>query len=919
MATFPNLLTPLTNQGIVPMGLQIKPYNFDKLYDAARTTNAAGQKTAAAPKAKAEGADDKLPGLHGAATATYDAIQKETAIQGSLMSTFGEQAFALPEYSASVGRQQKLQSSYQNRGLELDLKNQEAMRDNVNKNEAGDFINVDAFFESGGKDIRTNDEILDYHQYVYTPNFNKGARKYGWNASTETEKDANAEVAKILDPAMDKLNAEGTSWINSANYGDVYGIRTSHSEKDNNHTALQQAAMQAYEQAGFIMTPVKGTGKKGEMTNEDGYLIDENNNLIKKAERDKNGDLIMDINLARNSPMKGFIQSFLSSQRGNDGFYSNKDGSLNMQKFAPDYAAFVEKRLQAEWNKRKQKSYDETQSFSESNEATARAGREKDMLVEIQAPGIQFTGTIQGKGAAWSDADLMKPNGLQNLLSKDGQVVSPALFGKVLNGQATAEEKDLFFRSPKTPEQLAAMEASKGVTGSAILNLKQQQDLYNKQVIDQAIKVGVLEKTLDENGNVAYVTNEKAEENVERYLADPSVDPNTANEVSRLYDKVKVSGDISATLQRALPKQSAQTSTFLNTEVISKETPILADMLKQSWAGMGNDSKQFADKTIVYTKGLATRWNFDGVNSTIINQGQNMSLAPNVRPSNLYQNPQTGVWGCWKQDRNGNYLPAVPAYDIKTNVDGRPLEMEYLIKGTPEFDAMAQLQAQNPGNVLYSTNAAVMSNKHLMSVPDYIKFTQQNSTMMESEAQVPVEKTALQAEVNKMLRDKSITKESGEATILKTDKESLKKAGLTESQAIIASTIKNNNELNQFVAQSRVNNRSGKTTAADAKPMSKVVPLSSHPDYDYKSKSPTKAVTLVEKDGQQFVEIDVDYVANSHLQPQLSKLSQQNKAQYSNMITGQQLDTKPANQSVTTSGQTTGRVVPNQSASALRR
>jgi hypothetical protein len=912
MATYPNLLTPLTNQSIVPMGLQIKPYNLDKLYDAARTTNAAGQKAAAAPKAKAEG-DDKLPGLHGAATATYDAIQKETAVQGSLMSTFGEQAFSLPEFSASVGRQQKLQSSYHNRGLELDLKQHETMRENVNKNEAGDFVNIDAFFESGGKDIRTNDEILDYHQYVYTPGFNKSARQYSWNASTETEKDANEEVAKIFAPAMDKLNATGTSWINSANYGDVYGIRTSHSEKDNNHTALQQAAMQAYEQAGFVMTSA----------------LDKNGNLIKVADRDKNNDLIMDINLARNSPMKGFIQSFLSSQRGNDGFYSNEDGSLNMQKFAPDYAAFVEERLQAEWNKRKQKSYDKTQSFSESNEATARAGREKDMLVEVQAPGIQFTGTIQGKGAAWSDADLMKPNGIQNLIGGELPVVSNGLFQKMRLGQATPEEKDLFFRSPKDPTQLAEMEKSTGIGGANMLNLKVQQDLYNKQVIDQAVKVGVLEKTLDENGNIAYVTNEKAKENVERYLADANTDPVTANRVAKVYDKIKASGDISATLQRALPRQSAQTSTFLNTEVISKETPILADMLKQSWAGMGNDAKQFADKAVIYSKGLATRWNFDGINATIINQGQNMSIAPNVKPSNLYQNPQTGVMGCWKQDRNGNYLPAVPAYDIRTNADGRPLEMEYLTKGTPEFDAMQALQAQNPGNVLYSTNAAVMSNKVVMTVQEYEQFAKKNSTMMESEAQVPVDKTVVDAEIKRILRDKKgvipAKNDYGggvsNATI-STDKESLEKdLELTTSQAIIASTIHNNREREIFVAQSRINNRpGGKTTAVSANPLSKVIPLSAHPDYDYKSKSPTKAVTLVEKDGQQFVEIDVDYVANSHLQPHLSKLSQQNKSQYSNMITGQQLDTKPANQNVTTSGQTTGRIVtPNQSASAIRR
>ncbi len=888
MATFPNLLTPLTPAGLMDVGLKDSPYDLSKLYDA--TT-----RTAAVPKAKPAAGDKeddfKLTGLQGARTATYNAIQANEAKLASLYSTFGEQAATLPQAAEITGQIKRLKSNYQYEGLALDKEQHKSMRDAVDKSEAGDYANLTAFKESGGSVILSNNEILDQQQNEYTTNVGSNNRRYGWNATTAKEQDANDAVAKIFEPAEQMLIEKGGSGSDAKNYGDVYGVRTYHSKGGDNHTAVDQAAMQVYEQAGFKLVP--------KLDKNGNQAVDQNKKPILEPARDKDGNAVLDMGIAlsESAPMAGYMVSFLSSIKGDKSYY-NKDGSLKQDKFANDYADFVERRVSQEWNKRLQKYKDQTQTFSESNEMTARMGAEKKMVVEFQQPGIGLTAVIEGKGKAWTENSLIQGNGIPNLLGAGYIEDNTAM--RVLSGKGTPEETAKFLNSNKSDYILDMMSDLGEGKGKPMympgVSWEMAQKAHNKVIIDKGVQFGILEKTLDDNGNVAYVPNANSDTNIKLILDknsgklanDPTkLTVNEENTLATMATRAEQAKGAVNLMEALLPAKSTNTSYFDNVVTINKPTPEFAAYVREELTKEGNNSATSFFGTganISINKGLPTKLDFSGIDARVVNIDNNQALFPHVQASNFKiagSEPGITADGFWEySQRDKKWNPAPRRYDQMGGA------MKLIEPGSREYKFNEQQKINNPGNISGGNTAAVYDITFEMTEEEYKRAKKQNKTMVVSDAVVPANKERLQLEYDKIMKDPNLPKQqlrvSGakmpmETTknfpYIKKDKNVILKYGLTEDQAKKAAAISDAKERTQYVATIRINGFGAGNLTSGAKPQSQQVNWEGDPDFDIDVPGDNKRVARTTKNGQPIIQVRVPIIMNQYIQAKAGQLT----------------------------------------------
>ena len=895
MATFPNLLTPLTPAGLMDVGLKDSPYDLSKLYDAT-TRAAAVPKSAGAKPAAGEKEDDfKLTGLPGARTATYNAIQANEAKLASLYSTFGEQAATLPQAAEITGQIKRLKSNYQYEGLKLDQEQYKSMRDAVDKAEAGDLANVTAYFESMGQKLISNNEILDQQQNEYTTNVGPNNRRFGWNVTTAKEQDANDAVAKIFEPAEQMMIKNGGSGVGAKNLGDIYGVQTYTEDSGNNHTAVGQAAAQAYMQAGFKM-------------NQDG--VDANGNPKMVVATDKNGNPILDLNLARNegTPLHGYMVGFLSSFKGDEKKYINKDGSWNEEDFTIDYAKFVQQRIKQEWNKRLQKFYDETTSFSESSEMTARMGEEKKMAVEFQQPGIGLTATIEGKGKAWTENNLTLGNGIPKLLGA-GYIEDDVAI-RVLNGQGTPEEKSRFLNSNKSDHILSLMNDMGEEKGKPMympgISWEMYQQTHNKAIVDKGVQFGILEKTLDDNGNVAYVPNANSDANIKLILDKNST--KLANDPTKLtVDEENTLATMATRAQQAkgavnlmealLPAKSASTSYFDNVITDNRPTPEFAAYVREELTKEGNNSATSFFGTganISINKGLPTKLDFSGIDARVVNVDNNQALFPHVQASNFKiagSEPGITADGFWEYNQNKKiWEPAPRRYDQMGGA------MKLIEPGSREYKFNEQQKITNPGNISGGNTAAVYDITFEMTEEEYKRAKKQNKTMVVSDAVVPVNKERLQLEYDKMKKDPKLPKlesigldeSQGENVLWYKDDgrvnfisgfaipkspKYLKQYGLTDEQVRKAAAIEDNDQRLAYVATIRVNGFGAGNLTSGAKPQSQQVTWEGDPDFDIDVPGDNKRVARTTKNGQPVIQVRVPIIMNQYIQTKAGQLT----------------------------------------------
>lgn len=869
MATFPNLLTPLTPQGLIDVGLKDNPYDLSKLYDATNRV-ATVPKSTGAKSAATEKEDDKIIGLPGARTATYNAIQAAESKLASLYSTFGEQAATLPQAAEITGQIKRLKSNYQYEGLKFNQDQYNTMRDATDKAQAGDYFNMTAFKESGGRDNLTNNQVLDYHQNEYTTDVGGNNRRYGWNVTTAKEQDANDAVAKIFEPAEQMMIKNSTSGLSAKNYGDIYGIRTYHKDWGNNHVAVNQAASQVYEQAGFKMEARKDKNGK--------VVVDENDKVVLDPVLDKNGNPVLDMGIALSeaAPFAGYMVSFGNSIRGDKSYY-DKDGNLKEDKFSADYADFVQRRVQLEWNKRLQNFNEERSSFSESNEITARMGEEKKIIAEINAPPVSFTATIEGKSSAWSENSLVNnPNGIGNILGY-AQIPSDVAM-RVLRGEGTAEEKALFLNSPKSPEVL---ELAKGAKIGGI-DWELVQAAHNKAIIDKSVQFGILEKTTDDNGKIAYVSNPRAEENITKQLNDnankKADDPTRLsvqeqNTLVVMQQRATAAGNANKVIADVIP-QTATTSHFNNVDAAFRETPSLSKFLRESITQQGNNSAEtYFSKNVAYSNGLPTLFDFSGTSATIIDVGNEQVLMPERAATNFgtVKDPNGNlVKGYWKKKSTGE-LYWTKDGDVE-NYDMSGKGYNPLTPDMDEYKWRTEYQKANPTDIRRSNAVAAYTFTTKMTVDEYEQFKKKNYTLSLSTHQVAVDKKLVNKEIeemgkkgltdlpahysNKGTRITSANTYEGGTIKQHSADVFVSRYGLREEDAVIASSITNPTQRTNYVAQARINKGTTKYTEG-AKPQSQRIALTGHPDYDYNSKSESKKATLVEENGKKYVLLKV--------------------------------------------------------------
>ena len=395
MGTFPRLINPLTPGGLQSSALQQKPIDLSGILEGMQKDRLA---KAAAPKASKKGAADKyeIVGLEGAIDQAQAAKIQGQNEMADYINRYGDLAFSLPQYKQSDAkstkyyteefnekrrRDKEMHDSYMKQLQEIDSTGTAPMTlYNLGELQKGS-VETQARSVERLRNLGVDEKGTDAYK-VYAHN---------WNTA---QKAADA----ILDPAFAAVNSYGSEDVKRfALDGDnVAGILKVGSSKSSNHSAMEVARAELYQDAGF-------------------HLDDKGNYIWRPTNTE-------------NPLQAGLLQEALKTLNveGNE-YFMKKDGSYDLEKIYEEGAKFAHNKLKLAVNKRLKQAEDNTKSYTQPTESEYGFARQQAaVLAELAGPKYEMPKTYAVEDFVYSEDQIRGLLGFNNSATS-GSVLGPTL------------------------------------------------------------------------------------------------------------------------------------------------------------------------------------------------------------------------------------------------------------------------------------------------------------------------------------------------------------------------------------------------------------------------------------------------------------------------------------------------------------
>lgn len=362
MARFPKLIVPAAPGGLQSMGLQQRPIDLGPLIESVRAAKAF-KSPAGKPAKTGKGDTPKITGLIGEAKEAERRNNEATKGISSLIKTYGDLAFDLPEYQQHLNTKASIFEGEQNT-RNRNKEDYDRFASEIAKTRDG--VAVNKLFNLSKLKygiLQSNQATLDDLQH--RPDSIRTEDDYSYNALHG--KDATDAIDNLMTPAMDSWIKKGGANIfrQSLEAGDIPGIMRTKWDRGSNEEAMHQAFKQSLQQADVH--------------------VDEKTGKVSWTPTNMSSQL-----------QGGLVQELLQyTNAENDPRYRDKQGKFKFKEWADDTAPLALDWITKHYKKRLRSFDERDKTYSEASAEQANRYMQQNMLItEAQLPATEITHTV---------------------------------------------------------------------------------------------------------------------------------------------------------------------------------------------------------------------------------------------------------------------------------------------------------------------------------------------------------------------------------------------------------------------------------------------------------------------------------------------------------------------------------------------